>query len=310
MMLEQACKEFIIRNITPSTARTAALSKYLLQLSKGCASQGTGSILKNARPRDEDEGLGCMSDGKPQQPPDAVFRRLHLLYIVHDVLCFLAVRMKDTQHVSNHIRCESSAWETLKTHAVILAQLAACSETRTPARSATLDPVCHVLKLWQKLSIIEPDTYPSIERKCEEASTTPWSSLPQKLEADEAQTVLDEQRRREEATKWILPMHHQLPHDISAAWHELPAANALFQKRTQGYPLRAGELPPGGYRLLNGGRLADEALKADVGELHRDALRCFDKYTNAEEVRDIDAMGNILWKDRPTRSFWGFEVKN
>ena len=62
--------------------------------------------------------------------------------------------------------------------------------------------------------------------------------------------------------------------------------------------------------MKNGGQQADEALKSDVAELHKEALRCFDKYTNADEVRDIDALGNIIWKDRPTRNFWGFEVKS
>jgi hypothetical protein len=146
--------------------------------------------------------------------------------------------------------------------------------------------------------------------KCEEASTISWNDLQQKFEAEEAQVLLDEQRRREEATKWILPVQHHLPHDNTPAWHDLPATNALFQKRTQGYPLQATGLPRGGYTLKNGGQQADDALKSDVEELHKEALRCFDKYTNADEVRDIDAMGNIIWKDRPTRNFWGFEVKS
>jgi hypothetical protein len=305
----QSCKDFIIRHITPSSARTAALAKYLLQLGKSCAPKSTGSLVESARAKDEDEGLGRMSDGRLMQPPDAAFKRLHLLYIVHDVLCFLAVKLKNPQHAKSRLRCENSAWETLKTHAVLLAQLAACCESKgRPGRPTTLDPVRRILKLWAKLSILDPDTCSSVETKCEEASQIPWSSLQQKLEADEAQAVLDEQRRREEARKWMLPVQHQLPHDSSAAWHELPAANALLQKRTQGYPLRAGDLPVGGYRLRNGGRLADESLKADVEELHKEALRCFDKYTNADEVQDVDAMGNIIWKNRPTRNFWGFEV--
>jgi hypothetical protein len=305
----QACKDFITRNITPSTVRTAALTKYLLHLSKLCSPRSPGSLVESVRPKDEDEGLGRMSDGKRMQPPDAAFKRLHLLYIVHDVLCLLVIKLKEPQHAKSNLRCEDSAMETLKTHAVLLAQLAACSENKSRhGRPSSLDSVRRILKLWQKLNIFDPDTCSKIETKCEEASNTPWNSLQQKLEADEAQAVLDEQRRREEARKWMLPMQHQLPHDSTAAWHELPAANALLQKRTQGYPLRAGDLPMGGYRLRNGGRLADESLKADVAELHKEALRCFEKYTNADEVQDIDAMGNIIWKDRPTRNFWGFEL--
>lgn len=305
----QACKVFIIRNITPSTVRTAALTKYLLHLSKQCSPRKPGSLVESARPKDEDEGLGRVTDGRLMQPPDAAFRRLHLLYLLHDVLCFLFIKLKDPPHAKSKLRCEDSAMETLKTHAVLLAQLAACSESKSRhGRPSSLDGVHRILKMWEKLSIFDPEECSRFETKCEEASNTPWNSLQQKLEADEAQAVLDEQRRREDARKWMLPMQHQLPHDSTAAWYELPAANALLLKRTQGYPLRAGDLPIGGYRLRNGGRLADESLKADVAELHKEALRCFDKYTNADEVQDIDAMGNIIWKDRPTRNFWGFEL--
>lgn len=293
----------------PSTIRTAALCKYLLALSKGCNPKGTGSLVEGQKAAEENEGLGYMRNGNLMQPPDAAFKRLHLLYVVHDVLSFLAVKSKEPQH-SRYLRCNDSALETLKTHGLLLAQLAACAEQKGRLGRVTLEPVRKILGYWQKHNIVEADTFVNTEAKCEAASATSWDDLQHTLVADENQAILDEQRRREEATKWILPTQHQLPHDSSAAWHELPAANALFQKRTQGYPLRAHELPYGGYRLKNGGRQADEELKADVTELHKEALRCFDKYTNADEVRDIDALGNIVWKDRPTRNFWGFEIKS
>ena len=287
----------------------AALTKYLLTLSKNFAPRPSGSITEAVRPKEEDEGLGRTRDGNLMQPPDAAFKRLHILYIVHDVLCFVAVKSKDSQHM-NRIQCDDVAWESLKTHAGLLAQLAACSENKTRPGRVTLDSVRRILQVWQKLNIFDATVCSSIGLKCDEAGTIPWNDLQQKFEAEEAQVLLDEQRRREEATKWILPMQHHLPHDNAAPWHDLPATNALFQKRTQGYPLQAASLPRGGYHLRNGGRQADDALKSDVEELHKEALRCFDKYTNADEVRDIDALGNIVWKNRPTRNFWGFEVKS
>lgn len=222
---------------------------------------------------------------------------------MHDVLAFVAVKSKDSRH-NHRIWCDNAALESLKTHAGLLAQLAACSDTRNRPGHATLDHVRSILQVWQRLNIFDATACSGITSKCEQASTTSWNDLQQKFEAEEAQVLLDEQRRREEATKWILPVQHHLPHDNTPAWHDLPATNALFQKRTQGYPLQATGLPRGGYTLKNGGQQADDALKSDVEELHKEALRCFDKYTNADEVRDIDAMGNIIWKDRPTRNFW------
>lgn len=249
-----------------------------------------------------------MRNGDLMQPADAAFKRLHILYIVHDVICFVALKSKDSRH-ANHIRCDEAAWESLKTHAGLLAQLAACSDNKSRPARTTIEPVQKILQLWQKHSVFEVSACSSIGSKCEEASTISWNDLQQKFEAEEAQVLLDEQRRREEVTKWVLPMQHHLPHDNTAPWHDLPATNALYQKRTQGYPLQSAGLPRGGYHLRNGGRPADASLKVDVEELHKEALRCFDKYTNADEVKDIDALGNIIWKDRPTRNFWGFEVK-
>jgi hypothetical protein len=285
------------------------LTKYLLTLSKSFGPRPSGSVTEAARPKEEDEGLGRNRDGNLMQPPDAAFKRLHILYIVHDVLCFVVVKPHDSQQI-NRIQCDDAAWESLKTHAGLLAQLASCSENKSRLGRPSLEPVRRLLRVWQKLNIFDADACSSIGSKCEEAGTISWNDLQQKFEAEEAQVLLDEQRRREEATKWTLPMQHHLPHDNTAPWHDLPATNALFQKRTQGYPLQAASLPRGGYHLRNGGRQADDALKSDVEELHKEALRCFDKYTNADEVRDIDALGNIIWKDRPTRNFWGFEVKS
>lgn len=286
-----------------------ALTKYLLTLSKSCSPRPAGLLAEPLRSRDDDEGLGRTRDGNIMQPPDAAYKRLHILYIVHDVLSFLAVKSKDLQHAATYSRCDEAALETLKTHAGLLAQLAACSEDKSRPGRATLELVRRVLQTWQKLNVFAAEACSHIQTKCEEASAISWNDLQQRFEAEEAQVLLDEQRRREEATKWTLPMQHHLPHDSTAPWHELPATNALYQKRTQGYPLQADGLPRGGYHLRNGGQQADDSLKADVEELHKEALRCFDKYTNADEVRDIDALGNIIWKDRPTRNFWGFEIK-
>jgi hypothetical protein len=261
------------------------------------------------RPKEDDEGLGRTKDGNLMQPPDVAFKRLHVLYIVHDVICNLAVRSKDSRHASL-TQCDDASWESLKTHAGLLAQLAACYESKGRSGRATIEPVLRIVQLWQSHNIFDPNVCSSIRSKCEVASTISWNELQQKFETEEAQALLDEQWRREEATKWILPMQHHLIHDSTAPWHELPATNALYQKRTRGYPLQSAGLPRGGYQLRNGGQQADETLKADVEELHKEALRCFDKYTNPDEVQDIDAMGNIIWEDRPTRNFWGFEVKS
>lgn len=49
-------------------------------------------------------------------------------------------------------------------------------------------------------------------------------------------------------------------------------------------------------------------MQKDVANLHKEMLGCFEAWTKAEEVQDIDHLGNIVYKDagRPTRNHWGF----
>lgn len=55
--------------------------------------------------------------------------------------------------------------------------------------------------------------------------------------------------RQVKAAKWEIPSHHGMKLYPGAMWHELPAANGLFLKRTRGYPLKSYALPEGGHKL-------------------------------------------------------------
>jgi hypothetical protein len=167
----------------------AALTKYLLTLSKSLAPRPAGSITETTKPREEDEGLGRTREGNLEQPPDAAFKRLHILHIVHDVLSYVALKSKDSHHI-NRIRCDDAAWESLKTHASLLAQLAACSENKTRQGSATLERLRRIVHVWQKLNIFDATACSSIISKCEKAGTMSWNDLQQKFEAEEAQVLL------------------------------------------------------------------------------------------------------------------------
>ncbi|RMZ07364.1 hypothetical protein D0864_02009 [Hortaea werneckii] len=106
------------------------------------------------------------------------------------------------------------------------------------------------------------------------------------------------------------PMHHHTKGLPNAPWHELPAANALLLKRTRGYPMKSYALPPGGFPLkIDNG--ADRCrLKSEARKLHQTMLCAFEKQTKADDVQDIDPLGNIIWKDseRPTRNYWGWSL--
>ncbi|OQO07311.1 hypothetical protein B0A48_07008 [Cryoendolithus antarcticus] len=289
----KACKDFIIRNVIPSITRTTALTKYLVALSKSCTPSNADDL----------EGLDGSGAEKSRDPPTAAFRRLHLLYIVHDVLCFMFTRLKDGPH-AKQFTSSPACTEALKSTIQSLAHLAAHSDGNGP--SATLASVQMIITYWEKLSIFTLEQCSDLSSSI--TTTRTWEDLDRHLASKEAKAILDEQRRKGEESKWILPRQHHLPYDPTTPWHDLPATNALYQKRTRGFPIRANALKPGGVYLQRGGQQASESLRRDVEQLHREALRCFDKYTDAKEVKDVDALGSVVWKDRerPTRNYYGF----
>lgn len=307
----QACKSFITHFVLPSATRTAALTRFLNVLSKSCTPEDAArDKFKGA---DEYEGLGGIVNGKVQQAPNSIFRRLHILYIVHDLLCFVHLKLrKDSRH-AQAFRVDPAALDHVYAIVPVLTQLAVCADSKPSyASKEALGTVESLLTLWKEHEVLPEPTITELQASVQKASNMAFSELLSSLADDEAQAALVAQRAKEEESKWILPKTHHLPYDPDAPWHELPAANGLFQRRTQGFPLRASGLPRGGYSLRNGGRKADDELIKDVQDLLSEAKHCFDKYTNAKDVQDIDALGNYIWKPhtgRKTRNHWGWSYE-
>ncbi|EME43455.1 hypothetical protein DOTSEDRAFT_72741 [Dothistroma septosporum NZE10] len=161
---------------------------------------------------------------------------------------------------------------------------------------------------WQDLKVFDKDEIGRLTSAAKTIQDRDWNRTLIDLALDEQQRLNEEKKAEAEAYKWVLPIRHGVKDDPEAPWWELPAANGLYMKSTRGFPLRAAAFPRGGYELRNGGREADPDLKHEVTALHKELLHCFDDFTNPDEVQDIDALGNKVWKDpeRPTRNYWGF----
>ena len=74
----------------------------------------TETRVDTTKTDDENEGLDRIVNGKVQQPPEPAFKRLHLLYILHDVLMH--------QHSHRHLRYGNE--ETSEQIAVLVGRLA------------------------------------------------------------------------------------------------------------------------------------------------------------------------------------------
>lgn len=259
--------------------------------------------MDTTKPGDENEGLGKIINGRVQRPPEPGFKRLHILYIIHDVLLHY--------HTHRDNYGTSELWDSLdrmQPDVAKLAELAACG--CVGKASSTCQQILELLDFWQHTVIFSTEQINEMRENVRAADGTEWDAAISKLAAREESTANLERQRREDETKWIIPDRHGVINDPTAPWHELPAANGLYLKRTTGSPLYANELPPGGIKIQNGGNEADAEMKNDVLTLYDEVVKCFDKYSPVDEVQDVDALGNIIWKDpeRPTRNYWGFTL--
>ncbi|KAK3074816.1 hypothetical protein LTR53_002411 [Teratosphaeriaceae sp. CCFEE 6253] len=303
----QRCTARIIATIFGNSIRATALCRFLVALSKTFAPVRP---LKRATTTPDDErllGLPSFINGKAPQLPQPHFKRLHVLYVLSDVLLYMR---RHAQTFYEQANADSHA--VLKRHLPYLAALAAFTGN---ARYAKTSPhVLALLKNWSDAKVLSEAQAAKIYAQVSQADAggVTWEVFRDRIGAEEAgaAAVVAEEAKR---STFALPRHHGVPNDPTAPWHHLPAANGLYMKRTKGYPLRASALPVGGYELVPPKKepIPAPALVRDVRWLHQEMLHAFEKPTKAENVKDVDAMGNIIYKSRarPTRNYYGWTLK-
>ena len=252
-MISQLCKSLIVTNILASSARTEALAKYLVTLSRSFCPRDSAARVDTTKPGDENEGLGKIVNGKVQQPPDPAFKRLHILYIVHDVLSYAHSHTTDSRR-DRHAQISQKILQQLQPSVCVLAELAACHSGSKAGNVCSI--VLDVLSFWRKNQIFTSGQLDEMREKVSAADGLEWDTLLNRLTSDEQ----EQKSQIEDGTKWVLPVRHGVNSDSTAPWHELPAANGLYLKRTRGYPLRIIALPQGGFRLRGGGKCSCATL--------------------------------------------------
>ncbi|KAK4623047.1 uncharacterized protein CLAFUR5_07372 [Fulvia fulva] len=294
----QRCRDAILIHILPSSTRTTALLKYLVSLGKAWEPRA-----KDYTPRPEElEGLSADA-----VPPSSAYKRLHILCILDSVLTSITGLRGSSQAppAYQHLNLANVIVD-LKRYGLSLFKLAACRGVMTADQVS--DQLKQLATKWQELKIFDKDEIERIAATAKTVQDRDWNRTLTEIALDEQQRLTEEKKAEAEAYKWVLPVRHGVKDDPEAPWWELPAANGLYMKSTRGFPIRAAAFPRGGYEVTNGGREADPDLKHEVTSLHKELLHCFDDFTNPDEVQDIDALGNKVWKDpeRPTRNYWGF----
>lgn len=283
----------------------AALVEYAIQLAKAFCPRDLSARVDTTKPGDENEGLGKITNGKVQQPPQPAFKRLHLLYLLHDVM--MHIQAHDNEHsFARGNSPRSPLLQQLWPLACSLIRISACGCGETNAD--TLGEVLNIIAIWRAKGLCSPVESGDLVKWAKDASESGWEDMLTVLASEEAKT--QSTAAVEADFDWTIPDRHSNIDDADAPWHELPAANGLFMRRTRGFPLRAVAFPNGGYEVSGHGIVADEQLKQEVTTLYKDMLRCYNKHTDPDDIQDVDALGNVLWKDadRPTRNYWGWTL--
>lgn len=233
-----------------SQARTTAFAKYLVTLSKSFCPRDLEVRIDTTRPGDENEGLGKIVNGKVQQLPEPAFKRLHILYLVHDILSYIHNHLEVPGHSVRYYPKETL--EQVRPDVCTLAELVVCGCGDKAAK--TTSAVMNLLAYWRDNQFFTSEQVDSIRHKVLLADETEWDRMLERLTKVEESKAVNQEKRRDDGVKWIVPYQHGVIDDPSAPWHELPAANGLYMKRTRGYPLRASTFPAGGVYLRNGGQ--------------------------------------------------------
>lgn len=253
------CKNLITEYVLApclSSERTQVLCKYLVTLSKHFVPAEPMHRVQTDVANQGFDGLGRIARGKLQQPPQPAFKRLHILYIVHDLLLWSFKHASDPDHA---MPVRTTVIEAIKHRLPALVGLASFPGSIHCAK--TLEHVISLLNIWQKQELFDLDFLNALYATAQMADSAveSWPVLLERLLPNRA--IHDLTMKIEKEPDWFLPVRHMRPGNPKARWHDLPAANGLHMRRKHGYPLQWRAFPVGGYKLQNGGTSVDvEAL--------------------------------------------------
>lgn len=288
-------------------------------------------------------GLGVTATGEPRQRGYSAMQRYHIILVVHDVMATLRGWIRDKTGAPEQLQIAAlvNAVNAFKRHVPKLVEFAACRNLI--AADNALVKLHHLIATWKKLGFLSDEETAQFRKTIEEAKEKDHMQLVKEYQQEYQQKVAESSAKHAQNSTaniatadtrgengndlpLFLPKRHGVKDIPDAAWHKLPAANGLFMKETRGYPLKAAAFPKGGYELENGGtatftatshgpitdcdtgKEASPELKKEVKHMYKEMLHCFDDFTVADSVADIDIMGNKIWKDaeRDQRNYWGF----
>ncbi|TDZ40048.1 Calcium homeostasis endoplasmic reticulum protein [Colletotrichum spinosum] len=255
----QKCKRWILKNLAPSPARVAALGKYL-------------AALSNSFPSDEPS---------KKTKPSTRRKRLHVLYIINDVLYHTRVRDQDALFATEVQPSLTPLFD------------GAASFRNCPKQARKLQDL---LGLWESHAYFASDVIKSLRETVQEAPNGGKAS-------EAASQGTHEQTGSNLAVKPLKDAPYTIPSmhgDPNTPWYDLPAANWLphlepnSTKAMNPSMIKPLQLAPGP---------ADKALAKAVKDLLADVEKIYSK-TGAsqqpDQPTDLSELGERVVLDEIT----------
>ncbi|TKW50053.1 hypothetical protein CTA1_3399 [Colletotrichum tanaceti] len=263
----QKCKRWILKNTAPSAARVAALGKYLAALSNS------------------------FSD-KARAKPSTRRRRLHVLYILNDVLYHVVARDRDA-----HFATQLEASLTPLLHGA--ARFRNC-----PKHTKKLEAL---LALWEKHAYFSATTIDNFRGTVKEAPH--GGELPKNAAQDQTGSNLGSKLPKD--APYMIPSIHG---DPNTPWFDLPASNWLPHLTPNSTkPINPDMIKP--LQLAQGP--ADKALAKAVKDLLVDVERLYSKgmrpqtaspqqHTNLSEMGERVVLDEITHEVVDGETYYGW----
>lgn len=174
--------------------------------------------------------------------------RLNIIYVVQHILALQIDDPRDGPAVLNQV----------DEHLIPVLPLLV-SLTAYRSRSQSLDDRLYgLLESWKKnesIVSIEKIDHDKMRRRIIEAKNTRLNWLDFSIKIAQEADEIAQDRMHSQSKEWSpVPLRHGVIGDSEAPWHELPATNGLYMKRTRGYPMKSYAFPMGGYEVPGAGK--------------------------------------------------------
>ncbi|KAH6840921.1 hypothetical protein B0I37DRAFT_227135 [Chaetomium sp. MPI-CAGE-AT-0009] len=238
----QRCKQWALSNLVPSSARIAPFGKYLVALSKSFGGE-------------KDAAAGNSKRGRV---PSTKRRRLHVLYILNDIL----------YHAKHRNRDEAFAQKLEPTLVALVRNAAAFNNCPKHIRK-----IQDLIGLWEENGYFSRDFVQQLRAAVDEGP----SSNEEDKNGNDGDYSASAVAKAAKTAPWVLPATHG---DPSTLWYDLPAGNWLpVLEPNSTRPMNPSMIKP---LVLSQGP-ADKALVDAVKNLLVDIDKIYGKEVNHDE---------------------------